>query len=156
MASSALMSFMDGFSGYNQVKITPKDMTKTTFTTEWGIYFYIVMPVGLKNAGASYQRMAITLLHDIMHNEVCGHNGESPPSFCNGLRTIYIASFRGRNFWSYYQSMSLEFSYGFGKVLGTQNNPTLGLASSHCVLCLNPIKGIFNIVSILIHTLAYI
>jgi len=28
--------------------------------------------------------------------------GELPPSFCNGLRTVYIASFRGRSFWSYY------------------------------------------------------
>ena len=31
---SALMSFMDGFSRYNQIKMAPKDMTKTTFTTE--------------------------------------------------------------------------------------------------------------------------
>ena len=30
---SALMSFMDGFSRYNRIKIVPKDMTKTTFTT---------------------------------------------------------------------------------------------------------------------------
>ena len=70
MASSALMSFMDGFLGYNQIKIAPKDMTKTTFTTEWGIYCYTVMPFGLKNAGATYQRMATALLHDMMHNEV--------------------------------------------------------------------------------------
>ena len=32
---SALMSFMDGFSGYNQIKMASKDMTETTFTTEW-------------------------------------------------------------------------------------------------------------------------
>ena len=31
---SALMSFMDGFSEYNQIKMAPKDMTKTTFTIE--------------------------------------------------------------------------------------------------------------------------
>ena len=68
--SSALMSFMDGFSGYNQIKMAPRDMTKTTFTMEWGIYCYIVMPFGLKNVSATYQRMATTLLHDIMHNEV--------------------------------------------------------------------------------------
>ena len=37
---SALMSFMDGFSGYNQIKMAPKDITKTTFTTKWGIYSY--------------------------------------------------------------------------------------------------------------------
>ena len=69
-AGSALISFMDGFSGYNQIKMAPRDMTKTTFTTEWGIYCYIVMPFGLKNADATYQRMATALLHDIMHNEV--------------------------------------------------------------------------------------
>ena len=34
MAGSALMSFMDGFSGYNQMKMAPKDMTKTTFAIE--------------------------------------------------------------------------------------------------------------------------
>ena len=63
MAGNALMSFMDGFSGYNQIKMAPKDMTKTSFTTEWGIYCYMAMSFGLKNAGATYQRMATTLLH---------------------------------------------------------------------------------------------
>ena len=67
---SALMSFMDGFLGYNQIKMAPKDMTKTTFTTEWGIYYYTVIPLDLKNAGATYQRMATALLHDMMHKEV--------------------------------------------------------------------------------------
>ena len=67
---SALMSFMDGFSGYNQINMALKDMTKTTFTTEWGIYCYMVMPFSLKNAMATYPRMATTLLHDMIHNEV--------------------------------------------------------------------------------------
>ena len=69
-ASSALMSFMDGFSRYNQIKIAHKDMTKTTFTMEWGIYCYTIMPFRLKNASATYQRIATALLHDMMHNEV--------------------------------------------------------------------------------------
>ena len=34
---TALMSFMDGFSRYNQIKMAPKDMSKTTFTTKWGM-----------------------------------------------------------------------------------------------------------------------
>ena len=67
---SALMSFMDGFSRYNQINMAPGDMNKTTFTTEWGIYCYTMMPFGLKNVGATYQRMVTGLLHDIMHNEV--------------------------------------------------------------------------------------
>ena len=65
-----MISSMDGFSGYNQIKMTPKDMTKTTFTTECEIYCYTVMAFGLKNARVTYQRMATFLLHDMMHNEV--------------------------------------------------------------------------------------
>ena len=53
--NSALMSFMDGFSGCNQMKMSPMDMTKTTFTIEWGIYCYTVMPFRLKNVGVTYQ-----------------------------------------------------------------------------------------------------
>ncbi|XP_077232000.1 uncharacterized protein LOC143865636 [Tasmannia lanceolata] len=48
----------------------PEDMIKTAFKTEWGTYCYKVMPFGLKNAGATYQRAATTLLHDMMHKEV--------------------------------------------------------------------------------------
>ena len=62
-AGSALMSFMDGFSRYNQIK---KDMTETTFTTEWRIYCYTVMLFGLKNAMVTCQRMATSLLNDMM------------------------------------------------------------------------------------------
>ena len=47
--------------------------------------------------------------------------------------------------------MGSELRYGLGKVLGTQNHQILRLASHHCVLCLNPIKGILNIF-ILTHT----
>ena len=47
-----------------------EDMEKTSFITEWGIYYYRVMPFGLKNAGASYQRVATTLFHDMMHRDV--------------------------------------------------------------------------------------
>ena len=66
----ALLSFMDGFSGYNQIKMAPKDMEKTSFITPWGTYCYKVIPFGLKNADATYQRAATTLLHDLIHKEV--------------------------------------------------------------------------------------
>ena len=60
---------MDGFSGYNQIKMALEDMEKTSFITPWGTYCYKVMPFGLKNAGATYQRVATTLLHDLIHKE---------------------------------------------------------------------------------------
>ena len=69
-ARQALLSFMDGFSGYNQILMAPEDREKTTFTTEWGTYCYRVMPFGLKNAGSTYQRAVTTLLHDMIHKEV--------------------------------------------------------------------------------------
>ena len=46
------------------------DKIKTTFIIEWGTYCYKVMPFGLKNAGATYQRVVATLFHDMMHKEV--------------------------------------------------------------------------------------
>ena len=48
------MSFMDGFLGYNQIKMYLKDEKHTSFRTPLGIYCYIVMPFGLKNASATY------------------------------------------------------------------------------------------------------
>src|SRR3954469_1683074 len=50
--------------------MAPEDMEKTTFITPWGTFCYRVMPFGLKNAGATYQRAMTTLFHDMMHKEV--------------------------------------------------------------------------------------
>src|SRR5204862_3250256 len=50
------MSFMERFSGYNQIKMHPGDERHTAFKTPLGVFCYIVMPFGVKNAGATYQR----------------------------------------------------------------------------------------------------
>lgn len=65
-----VFSFMDGFSGYNHFKMTPKDMEKTTFNTPWGTFYYKAMPFGLRNAGATYQRVTVTLFHDMKHKDI--------------------------------------------------------------------------------------
>jgi hypothetical protein len=57
VAGKELYNFMDGYSGYNQVSIAPKDYHKTTFTSPWGTFVYIVMPFGLCNASATFQRI---------------------------------------------------------------------------------------------------
>ena len=49
-----MFSFMDDFSGYNQIRMSPKDAEKTAFQTPIGNFYYTVMPFGLKNAGATY------------------------------------------------------------------------------------------------------
>src|SRR3954466_16044499 len=50
------MSFMDGFSEYNQIKMDPDNERHTAFRTPLGVFCYTVMPFGLKNADATYQR----------------------------------------------------------------------------------------------------
>ena len=65
-----MLSFMDKFSGYSKILMTPEVMEKTSFITKWGTYCYRVMPFGLKNVGATYQRATTTLFHDMMHRDV--------------------------------------------------------------------------------------
>ena len=48
---------MDTFSGYNQIRMDEADQEKTSFVTSQGLFCYKVMPFGLKNAGATYQRL---------------------------------------------------------------------------------------------------
>ena len=50
-----MMSFMDAFSGYNQICMAKEDQEKTTFITDRSLYCYKVIPFGLKNVGATYQ-----------------------------------------------------------------------------------------------------
>ena len=47
---------MDGFSGYNQIKVFPEYQEKTAFNTPWGTFMYAKMPFGLMNAWATFQR----------------------------------------------------------------------------------------------------
>ena len=52
-----LLGFMDAFFGYNQISMDPNDQEKTSFVTGQGTYCYRVMPFGLNNVGATYQRL---------------------------------------------------------------------------------------------------
>jgi hypothetical protein len=56
-AGCTRLSFLDAYSGYNQIKLKKEDKEKIAFVTPYGVFFYQVMPFGLKNAGATYQRM---------------------------------------------------------------------------------------------------
>ena len=56
-AGHRLLSFMDAFSGYNQIRMDEVDQEKTSFVISQGLFCYKVMPFELKNAGATYQRL---------------------------------------------------------------------------------------------------
>ena len=57
MARHQLLIFMDAFLGYNQIKMNEEDQERTSFVTSQGLFCYKVMPFGLKNAGATNQRL---------------------------------------------------------------------------------------------------
>jgi hypothetical protein len=59
------LSFMDEFSCYNQIHIHPADQYKTAFTTPWGTFAYRVMPFGLNNSSATFQRVMTYIFHDL-------------------------------------------------------------------------------------------
>jgi hypothetical protein len=59
-----LLTFMDAFSGYSQIHMDETDQEKTSFITNRGLYCYKMMPFGLKNAGATYQRLVNKMFRD--------------------------------------------------------------------------------------------
>jgi hypothetical protein len=59
-----LLSFMDAFSGYNQIHMSELDEEKTSFITDRGLYCYNMMPFGLKNARTTYQRLVNRMFSD--------------------------------------------------------------------------------------------
>ena len=61
IAGHQLLSFMDTFSGYNQIKMDEADQEKTSFITSQGLFCYKVIPFGLKN---SYPLLCINQLVD--------------------------------------------------------------------------------------------
>jgi len=56
-AGNKVLSVLDAYSDYNQIPVAASDMNKTAFIIDDANYFYSVMPCGLKNAGATYQRL---------------------------------------------------------------------------------------------------
>lgn len=64
--SSQMMSFLDGYSGYNQVMVQYEDCHKTSFTTKWGRFTYRRMPFGLINDGATFQHTMDIAFKDLI------------------------------------------------------------------------------------------
>ena len=67
LAGKKLFSFLDGFSGYNQIQIAPEDQDKTTFTCPLGTFSYKVFPCGLCNAPSTFQRAILSIFSDLIN-----------------------------------------------------------------------------------------
>ncbi|RDX78073.1 hypothetical protein CR513_41702, partial [Mucuna pruriens] len=117
----AFYSFMDGFSEYNQIRMALEDKEKTTFITTWGTFYYKVMPFGLKNAGATYQRAMVALFHDMMHKEIEVYmddmivKSKSPEQHVDDLRKLFE---RLRKYKLRLNPAKCTFSVKSGKLLG--------------------------------------
>ncbi|KAK4396462.1 Retrovirus-related Pol polyprotein from transposon [Sesamum angolense] len=59
-----MLSFLDAYQGYNQIPLAPDDQEKTSFVIDQGVFCYNVMPFGLKNAGATCQRLVNHIFRD--------------------------------------------------------------------------------------------
>ncbi|RVW84454.1 Transposon Ty3-I Gag-Pol polyprotein [Vitis vinifera] len=69
-SGQGMLSFLDAFSGYHQIPMSPADEEKTAFITPHGLYCYKVMPFGLKNAGATYQRLMTKIFKPLIGHTV--------------------------------------------------------------------------------------
>lgn len=65
LAGKKYFSFLDGFSGYNQIQISLEDQEKTTFTCPWGMFAYSFLSFSLCNAPTTFQRAIISIFSDI-------------------------------------------------------------------------------------------
>jgi len=70
VAEHRILSFLDAYSGHNQIKMHPRDKEKTAFMTEDVNYYYEVLPFGFKNAGATYQRLMDKVFHGLIGRNV--------------------------------------------------------------------------------------
>nr|GEX84121.1 reverse transcriptase domain-containing protein [Tanacetum cinerariifolium] len=86
LAGNEYYCFLDGFSGYFQIPIDPKDQEKTTFTCPCGTFAYKRMPFGLCNAPGTFQICMMAIFHDMIEQTMEGRKIE------NHFRPIHYAS----------------------------------------------------------------
>ncbi|WKA06492.1 hypothetical protein VitviT2T_024388 [Vitis vinifera] len=121
IASHLMLSFMDGFFEYNQILMALEDMEKTTFIIECSTYCCRVMPFGLKNAGATYQRATTTLFHDMMHKDVEAYVNDMIVK--SRVKTYHLATLKKffERIWKFRLRVNpnkCTFGVTFGKLLG--------------------------------------
>jgi Reverse transcriptase (RNA-dependent DNA polymerase) len=120
-SSYEVFSFMDGYAGYNQIKMALKDENHTAFRTPIGIYCYKIMPFGLKNTGATYQRTMKKLFDDLIHKIIqCYMNDPviKAISYEEHLQYLEVVFNRLREHALKLNSLKCAFVSSSGKFLG--------------------------------------
>nr|GEY01015.1 reverse transcriptase domain-containing protein [Tanacetum cinerariifolium] len=70
LAGNEYYCFLDGFFGYFQIPIGPRDQEKTTFTCPYGMFAYHRMPFGLCNASSTFQRCMLAIFHNMVEKTI--------------------------------------------------------------------------------------
>lgn len=120
-ASHERFSFMDGYIGYSHIFMELVDAQKTTFKIPFENYYNKIMPFGLKNASATYQRAITLIFHDMLHKQVEDYvddelvKAKSPVEHLLHLRQVFK---RCREYNLRMNPLKCSFKVSLGKFLG--------------------------------------
>jgi hypothetical protein len=145
VAGAEVYSFLDGFSGYNQVLIAEEDRHKTAFATEWGIFAYKVMPFGLCNAPATFQRVMsyafrnqLRKFLEVFMDDLCIYSKKSEHLKC--LEEIFIQC---RLYGISLNPLKCQFMVTHGVILGhivSRHGISTDMSKVECIINLAPPK----------------
>jgi hypothetical protein len=134
-AGSALLCFLDCYSGYHQIALKVSDQDKTTFITPHDIYYYMVMTFGLKNAGATYQKAIQKCLESQIGKNVEAYIDDVVVKTTNEDDLIADLAQTFANLRHYRWKLNPEKC-----VFGVPSGKLLGFMVSHCGIEANPTK----------------
>jgi hypothetical protein len=72
-ANSEMLSLLDMFSGYHQIRVRREDEEKTSFITPFGTFYFVRMPEGLKNERCTFSRMIAIVLHPQLRRNILAY-----------------------------------------------------------------------------------
>jgi hypothetical protein len=72
-ANNEMLSLLDMFTGYHQIRARREDEEKTSFITPFGTFCFVRMPEGLKNAGCTFSRMIAIVLHPQLRRNILAY-----------------------------------------------------------------------------------
>ncbi|KAM2890623.1 hypothetical protein COP2_009027 [Malus domestica] len=119
--SHKALSFMDNSSGYNQIRMAFEDEELIAFRTSKGIYYYKVMPFGLKNTGATYQHAMQKIFNDMLHKNVECYVGDmvvKTKKISDHLKDLRIVFERLQKYNLKMDPLKYAFGVTSGKLLG--------------------------------------
>ena len=120
-AGCELLSFIDAYFCFHQIPLLKEDQIKTSFITPYGVYCYLTMAFGLRNAGATYQRCMQKCLHDQIGKNVQVYvddiviKSKESQTLLDDLQETFANL---RRFWIKLNPTKCTFGVPAGKLLG--------------------------------------